>query len=144
MARAAVLELLRGDATLAGLGGPGFVVQAGYSYDQRPNDQGAFIVLMWRHTDFDDSIQANAEQHLDLYVHIPVAVSTDFGRIDDILDRVDTIFAAVPDAPPIVGGDGRQLNFVGFEGRSMDITDEGYQTICRYASYLTLSSTANA
>jgi hypothetical protein len=144
VSRAAILELLQGDATLATLGGAGFTVQAGYSYDQRPNDLGAFIVIMWRHTDFDDDIQGNAEQHFDLYVHIPVSVSTDYGRIDAILDQVDAIFREVPDTTPVVGGDGRQLDYVGFEGRSMDITDDGYKTICRYASYMALSCTASA
>jgi hypothetical protein len=145
MARAAVLQLLRADTQLATLGGVGFVVEAQFSYEQRPNDRGAFAVICWRHTDFEDDIQANAEQHFDLYVHLPVAVSTDYGRIDAVLDRVDELFAGVSDAqPPVVGGDGRQLDFVGFEGRSRDLTDEGYQTICRYASYLALSSTVNA
>jgi hypothetical protein len=144
MARAAVLALLRGDATLATLGGAGFVVEAQYSADQRPNDRGAFIVIAWRHTDFDDSIQGNAEQHFDLYVHIPKLVSTDFGRIDAIIDRVDVIFSAVGDGDPVVGGDGRQLDYIGFEGRSMDLADDGYETIFRQASYLALSCTVNA
>lgn len=144
MARAAILELLRADETLAQLGGDGFVVEAQFSYDQRPNDRGAFIVICWRHTDYEDDIQSNAEQHFDLYVHIPSTVSTDFGRIEKILDRVDVLFAAVEDGQPVVGGDGRQLDYVGFEGRSMDLTDDGYQTICRYASYLALSCTINA
>lgn len=140
MARAAVLDLLRGDSALATLGAPGFVVEAQFSYDQRPNDRGAFIVIVWRHTDFDEDIQSNGEQHFDVYVHIPVSVSTDFGRINAILNRVDAIFRAVPDNDPVVGGDGEQLDFVGFAGRSMDMTDEGYETICRYASYMALSS----
>jgi hypothetical protein len=144
MARAAVLDLLRNDATLATLGGAGFVVVAEFSYQQRPNDAGAFIVICWRHTDFDEDIQANAEQHFDLYVHIPKQLSTDYGRVDAILDRVDVIFHAVEDNTPVVGGDGRQLDYVGFEGRSMDMTDEGYETICRQASYLALSCTVNA
>jgi hypothetical protein len=144
MARAAILDLLRGDTQLATLGGTGFVVEAQFSYDQRPNDQGAFIVICWRHTDFDEDIQENAEQHFDLYVHIPVAISTDFGRINAILDQVDVIFHAVEDNPPVVGGDGQQLNFVGFEGRGMDMTDEGYQTICRQASYMALSCKVTA
>jgi hypothetical protein len=144
MSRAAVLSLLRGDATLATLGGTGFVVEAQLSYDQRPNDAGAFIVIVWRHTDFEDDIQANAERHFDLYVHIPMLVSTDFGRIDAILDRCDALFAAVADGDPVAGGDGLQLDYVGFEGRGMDMTDEGYETICRQASYMALSCTVPA
>jgi hypothetical protein len=144
VARAAVLDLLRGDTELATLGGTGFVVDAQFSYDQRPNDQGAFIVICWRHTDFDEDVQENAEQHFDLYVHIPMVVSTDFGRIDAILDRIDELFKAVEDGDPVVGGDGYQLVFVGFEGRSMDMTDDGYETICRQASYMALGSKATA
>ncbi len=145
MARAAVLELLRADTELATLGGTGFVVQPGFSYDQHPNQRGAFIVIMWRHTDFDEDIQSNAEQHFDLYVHIPVKVSTDYGRIDSIIDRVDEIFRTATDGPvPPVGGDGKQLDYIGFEGRSMDITDDKYKTICRYASYMALSCTVTA
>lgn len=144
MARAAVLAMLRGDTDLATLGGPGFVAVADFSYQQRPNDRGAFIVIIWRHTDFEDSIQANAERHFDLYVHIPKSVSTDFGRIDKILDRVDVIFKGVEDGAPVVGGDGQQLNYVGFEGRGMDMTDDGYETICRQASYMALSCTTSA
>lgn len=149
MSRAAVLHLLSNDATLATLGGTaiggtGFVVVAQYSYDQRPNDDGAFIVIVWRHTDFEDSIQANAERHFDLYVHIPKLKSTDFADIDAILDRCDKIFAAVEDTGPVVGGDGLQLDFVGFEGRGMDMTDDGYETICRQASYMALSCTVSA
>ena len=142
--RAAVLDLLRGDSQLATLGGTGFVVEAQFSYDQRPNDRGAFIVIVWRHTDFDDDMQENAEHHFDLYVHIPVSVSTDFVRIDNIIDRVDEIFKNVEDAPSVLGGDGWQLNFIGFEGRSMDMTDEGYQTICRQASYMALGCKVTA
>lgn len=144
MARAAVLELLRADAQLADLGGAGFVVQAGFSYDQHPNPRGAFIVIMWRHTDFDEDIQDNAGEHFDLYVHSVVSESTDFGRINDIIDRVDRILRAATDGgTPHIGGDGKQLDHIVFEGRSMDLTDDKYQTICRYASYMALSSTVS-
>lgn len=145
MARAAVLELLRADPQLAQLGGPGFVVEAQFSYDQRPNDRGAFLVICWRHTDFDDDIQSMAEQHFDVYAHIPARGSTDFGRINALLDRVDQIFRDAMDSPTaIVGSDGLRLDHIGFEGRGMDQTDDGYQTICRPASYMALSSNASA
>lgn len=146
MARAAVLSLLRSDTTLADLGGAGFVVIPQHDADQKP-DAEAFMVICWRHTDFDDDIQNNAGRHFDLYVHVPVAASptgmqgsTDYGRIDAMIDRVDEILGAVEDGPPIVGGDGYQLEYVGFEGRSFDFTDDGYQTICKYASYMALCS----
>ncbi|WP_230870828.1 hypothetical protein [Mycobacterium canetti] len=143
MARDAVLTLLRNDALLAALGGTGFVVVPNFAADQRPNDAGTFIVIAWGVTDFDDSLQENTEHHFDLWIHIPVSVSTDFVRIDNINDRIDEIFVAVADNPPVVGGDGWQLNHVGFEGRGPDFTDAGYQTICRRASYMALSCKAS-
>lgn len=143
MARAAVLDLLAGDATLATLGGTGFVVVPNFAADQRPNDRGAFIVICWRTTDFETAVQANAAQHFELYVHLPIKVSTDFVLIGDILDRCDEIFAAVEDTP-VVGEDGWQLDYVGFEGRGPDFKDEGYETICKQAAYYALSCPAPA
>lgn len=143
MARDAVLTLLSGDtqlATLAALVGTGFVVVPEFSADQRPNDAGPFMVICWRTTDFASEIQANGPQHFDLYVHIPVAVSTRFVLIDNMIDRCDDLFRGVEDGDPVVGDDGWQLEYVGFQGRSMDMKDEGYETICRSASYFALGS----
>jgi hypothetical protein len=142
MARAAVLALLRGDATLATLGGTGFVVVPEYEGDQRPNDAGAFIVVCWRTVDFAPEIQDNGPKYFDLWAHIPSVVSTDFNDLDKLLDRCDEIFHAVEDGAPVVGGDGQQLEQVGFAGRGIDIDDEGYQSICKSASYFALSSKA--
>lgn len=140
MARDAVWTLLNNDAQLAALGGDGFKAIAQYSEDQRP-EAAAFIVICWRHTDFNEDIQANAERHFDLYVHIPVKVSTDFVRIENMIDRCDELFKAVEDSTdPVVGEDGWQLDYVGFEGRGLDFEDEGYQTICKPASYMALAS----
>gem|GEM_PF-4653488 len=71
-------------------------------------------------------------------MHIPVAISTDYVRIDKILDRCDALFRAANDSQP-TGGDGRTIDEIEFEGRSGDFEDAGYQTICRRASYKVLS-----
>lgn len=142
MARDAVWKLLNTAATLKQdhLGGAAFVAIPQYSGDQVP-DADVFIVICWRHTDFNEDIQANAERHFDLYAHVRVKKSTDFGRIDAIFDECDEIFRAVEDATdPVVGEDGWQLDYVGFEGRGLDFEDEGYQTICKPASYMALAS----
>lgn len=141
MARDAVLSLLKNDSELATLGGTGFKVVANYSQDQRPNDVGAFIEIRWGVDDFDRGLQG--PRHFDVWVHIPVSVSTDFVRIDAMIDRIDDIFAAA-NATDTVGGDGVALNYVEPEGRSGDLDDEGYMTICRRASYRALSCKASA
>lgn len=148
MSRAAVLDLLRNDTELAELGTPAgwpaLVIVPNFEADQLPS-KGAFIVVCWRHTDFEEAVQENAERHMEIYFHVPIALSTDFGRIDNMIDRVDAIFAAVEDSPAgVVGGDGYRLNYVGFEGRGPDVTDPGYKTICRQAAYMALSCKVNA
>lgn len=141
MSRGAVFSLLRDDDQLAALGGAGFVVVAEYDADQRPTDAAGFIVVCWRTTDYAAEIQDNSAQHFELWAHWPLAKSTDFGRLDALLDRCDDIFKAVnEDGTPIDGGDGRQLEQVGFAGRGIDITDEGYQTICKSAAYFAIGS----
>lgn len=141
MSRGAVLSLLRNDTQLATIDKSGpVVVVPEYSYDQAPSLTGPFIVICWRTTEFVEEIQDNGPDHFELWVHLPVKVSTDFGRIIAIIDRCDDIFRAVEDDGPIDGGDGRQLDYVGFEGRGIDFTDEGPQTICKPASYFALSS----
>lgn len=151
MARDAVWKLLSADTALAALAGNGFVVLPQYEAEQRPDAEG-FIVICWRHVDFDEDVQENAERHFDIYAHSPISVSAtgnrgsnDFGRLDNMLDRCDEIFKAVADATdPVVGDDGWQLNFVVFEGRGMDITDEDYQTISKQASYAALACKVTA
>lgn len=144
MSRAAVFSLLSEDATLASIGGTGFTVVPSQAADQRPNDKGAFIVIVWGSQDFSDEVLENGPQRFDLYVHLPVLVSTDYVIIDRLIDRCDEIFAAVEDGPPVVAGDGWQLNFVGFEGRGPSVSDRGYRTICRRASYAALSCKVSA
>lgn len=141
MARDTVLTLLRGDADLTTLGGTGFVILPNFSGDQRPNDKGAFIVIRWGVND-QPQIPIRGPHHFDLWIHLPVSVSTDYVRIDSIIDRCDEIFAAVEDTDQTPGGDGWVLDYVGFQGRSQDIEDPGYETICRRASYYALSHKA--
>lgn len=132
MARDAIYRVLKNDSQLAELGGDDFVVLPNFSGDQRPNNNGAFIVIRWGYDDFDRGLAG--PHHFDLWVHMPASVSTDYVRIDNMIDRCDEIFVAANDTN-IIGGDGRILNAVQREGRSRDLVDQGYETICRRASY---------
>lgn len=140
MARDAIYSLLKNDTQLAALGGDGFTVVANFTADQRPNDTGAFLVLRWGTTDYASEVQTSGPWHFDVWVHIPSALSTDYVRIDNILDRVDALFEIANDADSeLAGADGRTVTVIVPEGRSGDLEDEGYMTICRRASYQVLS-----
>lgn len=138
MARDAIYSLLKNDAQLTMMGGTGWVVLPNFSGDQRPNDAGGFMVIRWGVTDFDPTVQANAAHHFDLWVHFPALLTTDFTRIDAIVDRVDEVFTAANETTTL-GADGWSLVGVDQQGRSGDLIDGGYQTICRRASYKAFS-----
>lgn len=57
-------------------------------------------------------------------MHYPAIRSTDFTRIDAMIDRADEIFAAANETTT-VGIDGWSLVGVQRQGRSPDITDSG-------------------
>jgi len=142
MARDVIYSLLKSDAELATLGGPGFVVVPNFTGDQRPNGAGAFLVIRWGVTGYAREVQDNGSHRFDLWVHYPVSLSTDYVRIDDMLDRCDELFRAANDSQP-TGADGWTVDEIDFEGRSGDFEDSGYQTICRRASYKVLSHKAS-
>ena len=152
MARDAVWRLLVEDSELPALMGVTARTQntkiaaleqliiPNFSADQRPgNGLSTFIVIRWGADDYDIAFDSTFRR-FDLYVHIPWDMSTDYNRIDRILNRCDDIFESANALQQSAAGDGAVLHMVEKEGRSGDYKDDGYETICRYASYKALSS----
>jgi len=148
MARDAVWHLLVDDPKLPTLMGvtPADMqnlVIPNFAADQRPgNGKVPFVVIRWGADDYDEGFLINFRR-FDLYVHVPWDASTDFNRIDLVLNRFDEIFEAATANQQTAAGDDYILHFVQSEGRSGDFKDDGYETICRYASYKALSSKAH-
>ena len=145
MARDAVWRLLIEDVELASLLGiakanMSELVIPNFAADQRPGGGiHPFIVIRWGADDYEQNFQVGFRR-FDLYVHVPWDFSTDYNRIDVILNRCDDIFDAASALQQSAAGDGMILHFIEREGRSGDFKDDGYETICRYASYKALSS----
>jgi hypothetical protein len=113
-----------------------------FAADQRPGDgTKPFMVIRWGADEYDPAFLVGFRR-FDLYVHIPWDASTDFNRIDLILNRCDKIFESANAVEQSPAGDEYVLHFIEREGRSGDFKDDGYETICRYASYKALSSKA--
>ncbi|QHB37437.1 hypothetical protein SEA_LEOPARD_30 [Mycobacterium phage Leopard] len=114
-------------------------VKVNYDGDQRPNDR-MFIVLRWEAPDIDlrgdDSTIRKGGHHLSVWVHMYQEFSTDFTRIDKVIDALDKLLVDIIDRP---GSDGRTLVMVEPEGHSRDLRDVTYETFCRSASYKVLS-----
>lgn len=136
MSRAAVLDGLRADADLTSLVPPENIFP-NYSKEGRPNplSPGGFIVLRWG-----DLTRAFARlagpRDLTVWAHWPAEQSTDFGRIDKILDRCKNVLC---DLEEVVGGDGYTLTMIDYAGESRDMKDLGFETIMRNMTFRVLS-----
>jgi hypothetical protein len=139
VSRAVVYDAIVNEPDLIALGFDTDSVLVGYDGEQRPSDK-MFMVLRWEQQDVtfrgDDSQIARGPWHLTIWVHMYREFSTDFVRIDDVIDILDRILVEIVD---MAGGDGRSVSVIEPEGHSRDLRDDGYQTICRSASYRVLS-----
>ena len=136
MSRAAVLQALREDAQLNAIV-PSENVITNYSKEGRPNpiSPGGFMVLRWESTSRAFKKIAGPRD-LTVWAHYPAEKSTDFGRIDAILERVKDVLCDIEDT---VGGDGYTVTCIEYAGESGDIKDSGFQTIARNMTFRVLS-----
>lgn len=134
MSRAVILQSILGDSVLSALGFDESNVRSNYDGEQRPSDR-MFMVLRWGNVDFDQRMRRGPRQ-LTIWVHMYREFSTDYVRIDTVIDRLRTLLADIIDVP---GEDGYTLTLVEPESFSEDLKDDGYQTICRSASFKVLS-----
>lgn len=129
------------DEGLNALGIDGDTVFANYSLDEPPTDSSPFLILRWENEDapviVDPALPVVKNTRLlTIWAHYPVAVSTDFNRIDAILDGVEDVLRPMEH---VEGEDGETLTCVRVFGRSPDFKDDGFQTISRNAIYQVLS-----
>ena len=143
MSRAAVFDALSGDTALNALGISEDTIFPNFSSDTRPVGNGAFLILRWEestlysqtYTGMQNGLN-RAPRVLTVWAHIPIEVSTDFVRIDQILDSVDEVLLPMEH---VEGSDGMTVTCIRPSGKSADQKDEGYNTITRNAAYGVLS-----
>lgn len=139
MSRAVVYDSILNDPLLQAMGFDADSILVNYDGEQRPNDK-MFLVLRWEGHDItlrgDDTQTARGTRELVIWVHMYREFSTDFVRIDDVVEILDRILLDIVDKP---GGDGHSITLIEVNQHSRDLRDDGYQTICRSASYRVLS-----
>lgn len=138
MSRAAVIDAIINDTVLSALGFDASNVKSNYDGEQRPSDQ-MFMVLRWGALELDPRILRGTKK-LTIWVHVYREFSTDYVRVDNVIDRLQTVLTDMIDVP---GDDGFTLTLVEPDGASEDLKDDGYQTICRAASFRVLSRRTN-
>ena len=134
MSRAVILKAIIEDAALSYMGFDENNVKPNYDGEQRPSDK-MFMVLRWGPVDLDPKMMRGPRQ-LTVWVHMYREFSTDYVRIDNVIDRLRLVLS---DIINVAGEDGYTLTLVEPDGFSEDMRDDGYQTICRSASFKVLS-----
>lgn len=139
MSRAYIETLLQNDATLAGLGISQWAVFNQHDIEERPRNDGPFLVIRWEESTVTSQTYTGmsnglprAPRVMTIWVHSPIEISTDFEHLDKILDRIDQLLRNLEQAP---GSDGYTITSVSINGRSGDLKDPAFQTICRSADY---------
>jgi hypothetical protein len=138
MSRAAILDAIVNDSDLQAEGFDSTNVLVNYDGEQRPSDK-MFLVLRWEAEDpvllGDDEVVRSA-RNLAVWVHMYREFSTDFVRIDDLIQKLNDVLSNIIDTP---GADGYTVSRVEYRGSSRDLRDDGYDTLCRSTSYWMLS-----
>jgi hypothetical protein len=129
-AHAAVLGLLSYDPILQSVFGINLNrIWPAQSVDVVPR-KGPFIILRWE----EETLQRGGygrREVLTVWAHEARESSTDYGKINEILDRVEEILM---NNIHVSGTDG-VLTQVTYNGRSGELHDEGYKTITRNAAF---------
>jgi hypothetical protein len=143
MARAAVYDAILADQRLIDLGFDKSSVLVNYDGDQRPTDT-MFMVLSWGNETpgvQGDDVFSIPTKNLNVWVHMYKQFSTDFVRIDDVLDILDDVLGSMIN---VDGADGYTLSQAIPNNRSRDLRDDAYQTLCRSTSYKIIDNVTTA
>lgn len=129
-AHAAVYTLLSEDAILTSVYGINANrVWNAQSVDTVPR-KGPFLVLRWEEETLERGGFGRREV-LTVWAHEARESSTDYTKLNEILDRVEEILKG---AIHVTDSDG-VLNQVDYNGRSAEFHDEGHKTITRNAAF---------
>lgn len=132
MSRAAFFDALVNDSSLNDLGINDNTVFHNYSSEERPVDDGPFIILRWGEQARPLWQEVKAPVALRLWVHWPIQKTNDFTKLIKILDQIDSVVSNIRDVP---GEDDYTLSFVQIGDRSIDLVDDGFDTITKNAGY---------
>lgn len=146
MSRAAIVDAIAADTRLTALGfhketsptAKDATILMNYSADQRPSDTLFMVLAFGDETPIlrsGDGWTRN-QRPVTIWVHQYKEYSTDYAHIDGVLNILDEIMLGLVH---VDGGDGYTLTLAEENGRSRDLRDRTYDTICRSISYRILS-----
>lgn len=134
-----IYEKLADDETLQDYGVNGDRIFELQSLDERPFDNGYFIVINWQestvysqtYTGMGNGIP-KAPRVMMVWVHTPKDQTRDYRQIDRILNRIDDLLLPMEHQ---TGSDNIRVTCIARQGRSGNLIDDGWKTIARNATY---------
>lgn len=127
-----IVQTLAGDTILAALGVTADRIRESQSWDERPND-GYFLSINFEEMTFSGiSAISKGPRICTVAVHHPWDADRDFYTLTSILNRVDELLLPLES---VAGSDGLRVTVIRRQGRSGNLTDEGWKTITRTATY---------
>lgn len=137
-----IYETLVADSQLQACGINNSRVLELQSIDERPFDDGYYIVMNWQESTSPglsfNGVQNTAQKPprtMTLWVHSPFDKGRDYRIIDRILNRVDKLLLAMENTK---GSDNIRLTCVTKQSRSGNLIDDGWKTIARNTTYSVL------
>lgn len=128
-----VYEKIVNDAALNDLGVSENRVFELQSVDERPFDEGYFVVINWQESASPIySGISRSPRTMTLWVHAPMDRTRDYTQIEKILNRIENIFVNLEQQ---IGTDGIRVTCITKQGRSGNLIDDAWKTITRNATY---------
>lgn len=132
MSRAAVIDALKGDSVLQNDLGP-VDIYANYEIESSngPNFRDRMFAVL-RFGGKEGKVGTHGPTDLDVWVHMPEEMGSDFVTIDNVSNRIIEIITGLEQED---GADGQTLTVAKYMSSGGDFTDPGYKTVTRNSTF---------
>lgn len=133
----AIFEAITAHPDLNALGiTPATVFEAeSLNADNRPNVDAHFVTVRFLEQTI-SAVVRRGPRAMEVAVHVDWTLTRDYTGINRILNRVDAVLVPFEQ---VTGSDGIRVACIRPMGRSRNLTDPGWRTISRYATYSVLT-----
>lgn len=127
-----IAELLENDSDLSALLGNGASVFELQSVDERPKQDGYFIIIDMQEGDYVPFPGHIGPRTMQIWVHNPLDNDRDYRPINRILNRIDDLILPIENQ---IGTDGVRCTSITQHSRSRNTYDPAWKTTTRAALY---------
>ena len=129
----AIFRALADDSELNELGIDENAIFPDYSMEVAPR-KGVFLIPRWGNQDVTRGIRLGPDI-LTVWAHVPQEITTDYGVLNNVLDRVKWVLTGLEH---VDGEDGWSVTSVLYTGRGGNLYDPGFKTITKNSAFRVL------